>query len=97
MQMAARSLSGSDRTQLEQWIAPDLQRIEAAMENALQNAGITAGNIDRIFLTGGRSLIPAIRTLFQRRFGQERIAAGDKLTFIAHGLAIIGMEDDHRQ
>jgi len=42
-------------------------------------------------------LIPAIRTLFQRRFGQERIAAGDELTFIAHGLAIIGMEDDHRQ
>lgn len=86
-----------ERSQFEQWIAADLRRIESTMDSALENAGITAGSIDRIFLTGGSSLIPAIRKLFARRFGQERIATGDELTSIAHGLALIGMEDDPAQ
>jgi hypothetical chaperone protein len=50
--------------------------------------------IDRVFLTGGSSLIPAIRALFERRFGAERIATGGELTSIAHGLAMIGAEAD---
>ena len=50
--------------------------------------------IDRVFLTGGSSLIPAIRAIFERRFGAERIASGGELTSIAHGLALIGEEDD---
>ncbi|MCC5641151.1 hypothetical protein LC593_36145, partial [Nostoc sp. CHAB 5844] len=50
--------------------------------------------IDRVFLTGGSSLIPAIRALFDHRFGSERIATGGELTSIAHGLALIGEESD---
>ena len=38
--------------------------------------------------------IPAIRAIFDRRFGSERIAAGGELTSIAHGLALIGAEPD---
>lgn len=83
-----------ERRQFEHWIAADLHRIEATMDNALDKAGITTSDIDRIFLTGGSSLIPAIRKLFERRFGQDRIATGDELTSIAHGLALIGMDDD---
>ena len=41
-----------------------------------------------------RVLIPAIRALFNRRFGEERIATGGELTSIAHGLALIGEESD---
>lgn len=85
------------RSQFEQWIAADLLRIEAAMDQAVEKAGMTTGAIDRIFLTGGSSLIPAIRALFDRRFGAERIATGDELTSIAHGLALIGMDDDPDQ
>jgi hypothetical chaperone protein len=48
----------------------------------------------RVFLTGGSSLIPAIRAIFDRRFGQDRIAVGGELTSIAHGLALIGEEPD---
>jgi hypothetical chaperone protein len=86
-----------DRSQFEQWISPDLLRIELAMDAALEQAGRTTGAIDRVFLTGGSSLIPAIRALFDRRFGSDRIAIGDELTSIAHGLALIGMEDDPGQ
>ena len=50
--------------------------------------------IDRVFLTGGSSLIPATRAMFERRFGTERIATGGELTSIAHGLALIGEQED---
>lgn len=80
------------RADFEQWIADDLSRIEAAMDQALVRAKILPAQIDRVFLTGGSSLIPAIRALFDRRFGSERIATGGELTSIAHGLALIGEE-----
>lgn len=82
------------RADFEQWIADDLRRIEAAMDQALTRAGTAPEAIDRVFLTGGSSLIPAIRAMFDRRFGEERIATGGELTSIAHGLALIGEESD---
>ena len=82
------------RADFELWIADDLRRIETAMEQALARAGTSAEAIDRVFLTGGSSLIPAIRILFERRFGEGRIATGGELTSIAHGLALIGEESD---
>jgi hypothetical chaperone protein len=82
------------RADFEHWIADDLARIEAAMDQALVRAGVSPEAIDRVFLTGGSSLIPAIRALFARRFGDERIATGGELTSIAHGLALIGEESD---
>ena len=82
------------RADFEQWIADDLQRIEVAMDAALARAAVAPADIGRVFLTGGSSLIPAIRTLFERRFGANRIATGGELTSIAHGLALIGEEDD---
>jgi hypothetical chaperone protein len=81
-----------DRRDFEQWIADDLHRIEAAMDAALTKAGVTPTDIDRVFLTGGSSLIPAIRAQFERRFGADRIATGGELTSIANGLALIGAE-----
>jgi hypothetical chaperone protein len=85
------------RAEFEGWVAEDLRRIEAAMDTALVKAGIAPEAIDRVFLTGGSSLIPAIRALFDRRFGEERIATGGELTSIAHGLALIGEETDPAQ
>ena len=82
------------RAEFEDWIAHDLTRIEAAMDTALAAARIDTAGIDRIFLTGGSSLIPAIRAIFDRRFGSERVATGGELTSIAHGLALIGNEPD---
>ena len=80
------------RAEFEGWIADDLLQIEHVMDAALIRAGIAAEKIDRVFLTGGSSLIPAIRAIFDRRFGADRIATGGELTSIAHGLALIGDE-----
>ncbi|WP_298163722.1 Hsp70 family protein, partial [Novosphingobium sp.] len=53
------------RAEFERWIAPDLMRIEATIDKALARAGLAAPAIDRVFLTGGSSLIPAIRSHFE--------------------------------
>lgn len=82
------------RADFEGWIAPDIQRIEAAVDRAIEQAGIAPVQIDHVFLTGGTSLIPRIRNLFEARFGADRIATGGELTSIAHGLALIGAQDD---
>lgn len=82
------------RAAFEAWIAPDILRIEAAIDRALQVSGVDVSDIDRVFLTGGSSLMPRIRRLFVERVGEARIASGGELTSIAHGLALIGQQDD---
>jgi hypothetical chaperone protein len=82
------------RADFEEWIAPDLQRIEDALDAALQQAGLNDGGIGKVFLTGGTSFVPAFRRLFERRFGPERIESGSELLSIASGLALIGERDD---
>ncbi|MDE8653131.1 Hsp70 family protein [Novosphingobium album (ex Liu et al. 2023)] len=82
------------REEFESWIAPDLQRIAEAVDTALAGAGLRADQIDHVFLTGGSSLIPAVRRLFESRFAQSRIDSGDELTSIAHGLALVGEDPD---
>ena len=82
------------RSDFEAWIAPDVARIDAAVDQALVAAGVAAEGIDRVFLTGGTSLTPRIRRLFATRFGEARLATGGELTSIAHGLALIGQQAD---
>jgi hypothetical chaperone protein len=82
------------RSEFEGWISDDLHRIEATLDKVLVSAGTAADQIDRVFLTGGSSLIPSVQAIFERRFGAERIAKGGELTSIAHGLALIGEQPD---
>lgn len=82
------------RSDFEAWIAPDLARIGETVDAALEQAGLTPDAIDHVFLTGGSSLIPAVRRLFEARFAEHKIDSGQELTSIAHGLALIGQEAD---
>jgi hypothetical chaperone protein len=82
------------RADFEGWIATDLAAIETSVDAALASAGIAAAGIDRVFLTGGSSLIPAIRDIFLNRFGADRVATGGELVSIANGLALIGQQDN---
>jgi hypothetical chaperone protein len=80
------------RADLEAWIAPDLARISAAVNAALADARTPPERIDRVFMTGGTSLVPAVRKLFERRFGDARVAAGGEFVSVAEGLALMGRE-----
>ena len=83
-----------ERAEFEKWIAEDVAAIAATIDQALANATVREEEIDRVFLTGGTSLMPAVRAIFERRFGAARIMDGGELTSIAHGLALIAQADD---
>ncbi len=82
------------RTDFEQWIAGDLGRIEDALNDILAKTNTPASEIDKVFLTGGTSFVPAVRRIFTERFDADRIESGGELVSIAHGLALIGERDD---
>lgn len=77
------------RSDFETWIDDDLQAIERTMLLALDNAGVKEDQISRVFMTGGTSLVPSVRRLFERRFGAERLIHGDEFSSIAAGLALL--------
>lgn len=82
------------RSEFEAWVAPELAEIGACVDRALNEAGLAETQIDRVFLTGGSSFVPAVRALFEQRFGTAKIETGDQLVSIAYGLSLIGREKD---
>ncbi|HEY9233455.1 MULTISPECIES: Hsp70 family protein [Phenylobacterium] len=83
-----------ERAEFESWISPELRLIETAVDAALAEAGLGPEGIDRVFLTGGSSLVPAVRDIFYRRFEPSKIESGSELESIASGLALMGRERD---
>ncbi len=80
------------RADFEHWIAPDIARIAATVDLALAEAGLKQDAVDRVFLTGGTSLVPAVRGLFISRFGEHRVTGGGEFVSVAEGLALIGRD-----
>ena len=76
------------RGEFETWIADDLQIIEESVDKLLKASGVDRQSVDRVFLTGGSSFVPAVRRIFESRFGKERIRCGGEFTSVAHGLAL---------
>jgi hypothetical chaperone protein len=81
------------RADFESWIAEDVDRIAGTVDEALSKAGVKPGEIERVFLTGGTSFVPAIRRLFVDRFGETRLTSADQFESIAYGLALIGQTE----
>ncbi len=77
------------RAMFEEWIQPEVARMEASLDELLAKTGVEAGRVDRVFLTGGTSLVPAVRRVFTQRFGEDRVTSGDAFTSVAHGLALM--------
>jgi hypothetical chaperone protein len=75
------------RAEFEAWIAPDLRRMEEAVDRV-----VGSEKVDRVFLTGGTSFVPAVRRLFEVRFGAARLSGGGEFVSVAEGLALIGRD-----
>jgi len=80
------------RAEFEAWIQPELTRVEQAVDEAMSRAGLAPEGLDRVFLTGGSSFVPAVRRIFARRFGEAKLEGGGELVSIASGLAYMGAE-----
>jgi len=80
------------RSEFEGGIAEELRSIERCIDGLLESSGVDARQVDRVFLTGGSSFVPAVRRIFATRFGKERIRSGNEFTSVAYGLALRGRE-----
>ncbi len=76
------------RDAFETWIAEELLTIERCVDSLLETSGISRSQVDRVFLTGGTSLVPAVRRIFMDRFGEQRIRTGNEFISVARGLAL---------
>ncbi len=76
------------RGQFESWIREELALIAEAVDRLLEQTGIDAREVDRVFLTGGTSFVPAVERIFTSRFARERVRRGEAFTAVAHGLAL---------
>ena len=74
------------RTQFEGWINDDVAQIDAAVEGILERTG--RPTVDRVFMTGGTAMVPAVRRIFSDRFGADRLEGGEELVSVAQGLAL---------
>jgi hypothetical chaperone protein len=75
------------RGDFEGWIAPDLDAIDEVLGRVLEEAKVEARDIERVFATGGSSLVPAVRARLAARFGAGKLVGGEELTSVAWGLA----------
>jgi hypothetical chaperone protein len=80
------------RASFEEWIAEDLAQIANCVDSLTASAGVSTRDVDMVFLTGGSSFVPAVRRIFETRFGAARIRAGNEFTSVARGLALKALE-----
>ena len=76
------------RSTFESMIRPELDLIGATIKQALADAETTAGDVDRVLLTGGSAYIPAFRNDLALVFGEERLEQRDAFTAVVHGLGV---------
>ena len=84
------------RDQFREWIQPQLDGIADTVGALLATTGVAPEAVDRVFLTGGSSFVPAVRDIFSRRFGADKLAGGHELTSVATGLALRGRAHHER-
>jgi hypothetical chaperone protein len=76
------------REEFESWIEDELTKISCCVDQLLRETRTPPEQVDRVFLTGGSAFVPAVRRLFEERFGPDRIRGGEELVSVARGLAL---------
>jgi len=85
------------RRDFERWIAGELAQIRRTVDDMFASAGLADDDIDKVYLTGGSSFVPAVRAIFTERFGPQKVHRGSEFESIAQGLALVGLEPDPTQ
>lgn len=82
------------RVDFEHWIEEELGEIDACAERLLEKTGVDSSTVDRVFMTGGSSFVPAVRRIFEQRFGSDKIRSGGELISVASGLALRALDPE---
>ncbi len=81
-----------ERASFEEWISEELGQIAGCVDALLTSSGVLPKDVDMVFLTGGSSFVPAVRRIFETRFGMKKIRGGNEFTSVARGLALQAIE-----
>lgn len=81
-----------NRNEFEDWIDPEVKQIAKCVDRLLVKCNVTTNDVDAIFMTGGSSFVPAIRRVFEQKFPNVPIRAGQEFTSVAEGLALHALE-----
>jgi hypothetical chaperone protein len=76
------------RAAFESMIRPELELVAATTGRALVEAGVGAGDVDRVLLTGGSAHIPAFREDLASTFRGDKLEQRDAFTAVVHGLGV---------
>ncbi|HOD13927.1 MAG TPA: molecular chaperone DnaK [Spirochaetota bacterium] len=78
------------RATMEQLIGDLIESTKGPCVKALEDAGLTAGDIDEVILVGGSTRIPAVQDLVKKTFGREPNRSVNPDEVVAVGAAIQG-------
>ncbi|MDI6885592.1 MAG: molecular chaperone DnaK [archaeon] len=76
------------RAKLEELAEPTLRRLEPPIRQALKDAKLSPGDIDKIILIGGPTRMPIVRERFERILGKKTEGGVDPMQSVAIGAAI---------
>jgi hypothetical chaperone protein len=78
------------RIEYDQIIQKDLGKISRYLDEFLLHNKILKNDIDSLFLTGGTSMVSAVKDLFIEKFPEKPLHSGDNFISVAKGLAYSG-------
>ena len=76
------------RLEFNQMIGKYLREIEKCLHELLYRARVSVDDVDKVFLTGGSSNVPAVYELFASTIGSNKVQLGDALTSVVAGLVL---------
>jgi molecular chaperone DnaK len=78
------------RAKLEELVRPIVERCAGPMKQALADAGLQPGDIDKVILVGGPTRMPIVREFVKNFVGKEPERGIDPMECVAMGAAIQG-------
>ncbi len=78
------------RAKLEQLIDPVIKRLDAPIKKALQDAGLSKGDVDKVILVGGPTRMPIVQKKFEEFLGKTPERSIDPMECVAMGAAVQG-------
>jgi hypothetical chaperone protein len=80
--------SALDAAALGESVDADLERIVAAAEATVAQAGLAAADVDALYLTGGSTGLDLLTERLRRACPEARVVRGDRFASVATGLAL---------
>ncbi|MFP4545472.1 MAG: molecular chaperone DnaK [Methanomassiliicoccales archaeon] len=78
------------RAKLEELCNPVVEKCKTPLQNALNDANLTADDVDRIIMVGGPTRMPLVQRFLEREVGKKIQRGIDPMECVAMGAAIQG-------